>query len=107
MSKEAPFIELATAIKRFIRLGVYKPGDQLPSCREIALTYSLNPNTAMHAYNLLEKEGYIEAIPKKGYFVLNKKEDMPIDPIFEAFALLAQKGYSKEQIKEALEKWKS
>lgn len=59
-------------IKKEITLGVYKEGEKLPSCRELALQLAINPNTVQRAYSELEECGYIYTLPKKGVYVGNK-----------------------------------
>jgi|SRR5690606_937800 len=71
--KEPLFIQIYEAYKKFILLGVFKPGDKLPSVREVADNRGLNPHTVNRAFLMLEDEGYIETIFKKGSFVKNIK----------------------------------
>lgn len=54
--------------------GVMKPGEKLPSVRELATGMSINPNTIQRAYRELENEGYIYSIPGKGSFVSERKD---------------------------------
>ena len=55
--------------KRYISLKIIKPMEKLPSCRTLASELGINPNTVERAYSILEKEGYIITIPKKGVYV--------------------------------------
>ena len=63
------FIQIYEDYKKFIILGLYKPGDKLPSVREVAEEKGINPHTVNRAYQMLEAEGYVETIFKKGSFV--------------------------------------
>ncbi len=38
--------QVVTAIKKEIAAGRIAPGDKLPSCRDLAVQYRINPNTA-------------------------------------------------------------
>lgn len=49
--------------------GVLRPGGQLPSIREMALSLSVNPTTVVKAYSELEHEGVIEMRHGKGAFL--------------------------------------
>lgn len=49
--------------------GLLKPGGQLPSIRELALSLSVNPTTIVKAYNELQHEGVIEMRHGKGAFL--------------------------------------
>ena len=67
--------------KRYISLKIIKPMEKLPSCRTLASELGINPNTVERAYSILEKEGYIITIPKKGVYVLDKKTNLLNDNI--------------------------
>ena len=67
--KQDVYVEIAERYKEYIKLGVYKNGDKLPSVREAAGELGVNPNTIARAYALLEEEGFVRALPKKGAFV--------------------------------------
>ncbi|MBU3805016.1 MAG: GntR family transcriptional regulator, partial [Candidatus Cellulosilyticum pullistercoris] len=53
-------------IKEQVIKGVLKPGDQLPSVRQLAAMLTVNANTVMKAYSELEREEVIETIRGKG-----------------------------------------
>lgn len=56
------YIQIASELKNRIISGQLKPGDKLPSVREIAEEFSVNPNTAQRVFIELDKDGitYIE-----------------------------------------------
>jgi len=56
-------------IKYYIASGMLKPGDQLPSVRELAQRLTINPTTVVKAYSELEHEEVIEIRHGKGAFV--------------------------------------
>ncbi len=60
---------LAQQIISQIELGVWRPGDRLPSLREQVTSSGLSFMTVGHAYQLLENQGYITARPQSGYYV--------------------------------------
>ncbi|MBQ7595139.1 MAG: GntR family transcriptional regulator [Clostridia bacterium] len=64
-------------IKKQIVSGVLKPGDRLPSVRELATQLVINPNTIQRAYHELENEGYIYKLAGKGTFVARQKQLPP------------------------------
>lgn len=51
--------QLTEQIKRMVAGGQLKAGDELPSVRELAAQYAVNPMTISKAYNLLENEGIL------------------------------------------------
>lgn len=66
--KQSVYLQIAESIRRDIRSGVIADGEKLPSCRELALKMGINPNTVQRAYTLLEEEGLIYTMPKKGVY---------------------------------------
>jgi GntR family transcriptional regulator len=56
-------------IKYYIASGILKPGDRLPSIRELAQTLAINPTTVVRVYGDLEHEGVIEMQHGRGAFV--------------------------------------
>ena len=65
-------------LRRLVVSGALKPGDRLPSVRELAGQLAINPNTIQRAYRELEAEGYIISVPGRGSFAA-AREDAP-DP---------------------------
>ncbi|GGD53297.1 GntR family transcriptional regulator [Pseudoxanthomonas indica] len=52
--------------------GVLKPGDALPSVRQVAAEYQLNPITVSRAYQELADEAIVEKRRGLGMFVTNE-----------------------------------
>jgi len=65
------FTKIVEEIKRQLTDGRLTAGSKLPSVRELADRFSCSKNTVMKAYEELEKEHLIYAVPKSGYFVVN------------------------------------
>ena len=61
--------QVIDGIKEQIRLGVYKPCEQIPSIRELSVELGVNPNTVSKAYLELERSGVLTAATGKGYYV--------------------------------------
>ena len=49
--------QVADTIQKQIVSGSIHPGDKLPGGRDLAITYSINPNTAARIYQELERKG--------------------------------------------------
>ena len=75
---EPIFKQIAESFKLQILMGIYAPGDQLPSVRSLAVELSTNPNTVQKAYTFLEQEGFINTVKGKGNFVAEGKELLEI-----------------------------
>ncbi|MFY1637825.1 GntR family transcriptional regulator [Solwaraspora sp. WMMB335] len=65
-----PYLQLVHQVRQAIRLGRLRPGDQLPTAREVVEQVAINPNTVHKAYRELERDGLVEARPGVGTFVL-------------------------------------
>lgn len=61
--------QIMQKLKELCIKGVLKPGDKLPSVREMATMIIANPNTVSKAYKELEREGVIETLRGRGTFV--------------------------------------
>jgi GntR family transcriptional regulator len=59
-------------IRRLVALGALKPGDQLPTAKQMAIELTINPNTVNKAYRELERDGLIDSLPGKGTFVRDR-----------------------------------
>ena len=89
LGKQDVYIEVAEKYKQYILCGIYNAGDRLPSVRTVGAELGVNPNTVAKAYSLLEKEGYIKALPKKGaYVIYEPKNDERKIKIYQAKAVL-------------------
>jgi len=64
--------QLADDLTVLIRQGALKPGDRVPSVRETSRERGMSPATVIHAYELLEGQGFIETRPRSGYYVGNQ-----------------------------------
>ena len=51
------YLQAANSIKQDIVTGKLSPGARLPSVRDLAVEYTINPNTVSRVYKELEMEG--------------------------------------------------
>lgn len=63
-----------------IRSGALPKGGRLPGKRSLANQLAVAVNTVDTAYQMLVAEGYLEARPKSGFFVLEYLDALPQDP---------------------------
>jgi GntR family transcriptional regulator len=61
--------QMMDQLKYYVASGTLRPGDQLPSIRELASALTVNPTTVVKAYSELERDGVIEIRHGKGAFV--------------------------------------
>jgi len=67
---------IADDIDHLITCGAFKPGDRIPSVREMSRQRDVSISTVLQAYYLLEARGLIRARPRSGFYVRN---DLPSD----------------------------
>ncbi len=73
-STQPIYEQLYTQIKAHIINGVYEEGYRLPSIRAMARETQVSVITVKKAYEDLERDEFIYAIPNKGYYV--KAQDL-------------------------------
>src|SRR3954468_11620458 len=61
--------QIAKQGRQAMQLGLLRPGDQLPTVKEVVGTLAINPNTVLKAYQLLEHQGLVEGRQGQGTFV--------------------------------------
>ncbi len=54
------FRQILEQVRRKVASGQLKPGDELPSVRDVAVEHAVNPMTISKAYGLLQAEGLLE-----------------------------------------------
>jgi GntR family transcriptional regulator len=86
-----PYLQLVQQVKQALRLGFLRPGDQIPTMREVVGRLAINPNTVFKAYRELEREGLVESRPGQGTFVTR--------------SLVGASIASHQALREQLEQW--
>lgn len=61
--------QIVDAVLHGIEIGTLQRNEQLPSINELSEEYYLARDTVEKAYNVLKKEGVIQSVRGKGYFV--------------------------------------
>ena len=60
---------LAAHYSKAMELGSLKPGERMPSVRELMARHDISLSTALQVLRFLEAQGCLEARPRVGYFV--------------------------------------
>lgn len=109
--KTAPFQQIANQLREFVERGELRPGDSLPTVRQLASDLSVAPNTVARAYADLQDAGWLTSDGRRGTRVA---KSTPADDA-DARAQLLQgdveglvgrlrhRGYSKNEIRAALQ----
>ena len=79
--------QIKDGLKHLLLSGAVAAGEKLPSVRELASSFAINPNTIQRAYKELENEGYIYSVSGKGTFAAEKQDVVQIrkDELFLEF----------------------
>lgn len=83
------FRQIVTIFEQKICAGEYLPGAELPSVREVAITYAVNPNTVQKAFAELDRLGVTETRRTAGRYVTTD----------QAFIESLREQNAKEEIK--------
>jgi GntR family transcriptional regulator len=75
------YLQLVQQVRHAIRLGMLRPGDQLPTVKEVVASLTLNPNTVLHAYRQLDLEGLVEGRQGVGTFVAADSAPLPASEV--------------------------
>jgi DNA-binding transcriptional MocR family regulator len=71
---------LADRVAEQIANGTWRPGERVPSVRELARERGVAINTAIGAYQALEGRGLIESRPQAGWYVRASAAALPAEP---------------------------
>lgn len=110
LSSDRPiYAQLMERIQMDIVAGKYRPGDRLPSVRELAADAAVNPNTMQKALAELERNGLVFSQRTSGRFITEDKEmiqtirtSMAEEQIREFFLKMKQLGFQEEETLELL-----
>lgn len=85
------YIQLVEYIKIYLISGVFKSGEKLPSVREFATTFKVNPNTMQKALAELESLELIYTERTNGKYVT--KDEKLIEKLKDEYALTLAESY--------------
>jgi GntR family transcriptional regulator len=102
--------QIIEQVKFGIARGVLKPGDRLPTVRQLAVDLSINPNTVIRAYRELEIERLLDTQQGSGTFVGDKNPEIDaierrrmLDQILtELLARASGYGFTLDEVLEGL-----
>lgn len=114
------YIQLMDQIKQQIATEELKPGDQLPTVRQLAADLRVNFNTIARTYRLLDEEGIISTQHGRGTFILTPLPEEDAKELrrkglrrltYEYLTSAKRLGYNPEEVQDAFEKkldeWKN
>ena len=104
------YIQLVERIQQMILSGEFKPGDRMPSVRDMAKTAGVNPNTMQRAFQELERQGLVYSNRTSGRFITdnsqiidNARECQAMQLIKNFYDKMRELGYSMQQMHSMLD----
>jgi len=102
--------QIIDQIKYAIASGQLKPGDQLPTVRQLAVDLAINPNTVSKAYSQLEILDILQTQQGSGTYINTKKVEISelerqekLDTLCREFiSSAASYGFTLNELIEAL-----
>ena len=108
--REPIYRQLAAQVREGVARGQLKPGEKLPSVRELSRTLVVNPNTIARVYTELERDGVLNTRQGMGVFVAQPNNDLtrPVrrKKLFDQVDILLTEavylGFTSDQVQEAV-----
>ncbi len=106
------YAQIVEQIQQQVRAGHLKPGDQLPTVRQLAAELRVNFNTIARAYRILDESGLISTQQGRGTYIwspLAAEESSTVrrhtlQELAQSYAAQALAlGYTAEEIRAVLE----
>lgn len=105
------YVQVIDEIKRGIIRGTLELGEKLPSARDLALQYQINPNTANRIYREMEmaelcftKRGLGTFVTEDSEKVQKIKQEMAENLLYSFIVGMKELGYTMEEVIELLSK---
>lgn len=99
------YLQVIRELQKKMIKGELKPGDKMPSNRELAVLYKVNQNTAARIYREMESEGYCYTKRGIGTFVSeeermfeNLKKEMAEEVLHNFMREMKDLGFKKDDI---------
>ncbi|MBI5030056.1 MAG: GntR family transcriptional regulator [Chloroflexi bacterium] len=106
------YLQIVHTIKHQVATGRLKPGEQLPTVRELATNLRINPNTVARAYDQLDGDNVITTQQGRGTYVREHPDEAHLSRVRQeqlkammdgvvgkAFSM----GYSVDEVREAFD----
>lgn len=98
------FMQIIEIIQLEIISGKYRPGDKLPSVRDLASEAAVNPNTMQKALSELERSGLVYSQRTSGRFITEDvkmieelKSSLAKEKIHEFLENMQKLGFQKKE----------
>jgi GntR family transcriptional regulator len=105
------YVQIIDQIQHKVASGELKPGDQLPTVRQLATELRVNFNTVARAYRLLDEAGLISTQQGRGTYIwegpseeaMNRLKRQSLESLTRQFlAEVSRLDFSPDEVKESL-----
>lgn len=106
------YIQIVEQVQAHLARGNLKPGDQLPTVRQMASELRVNFNTIARAYRMLDEAGMISTQQGRGTYILEEREEKRDETLRRSalqaqtqgfISLIARQGFTPEEAVECLQ----
>ena len=101
------YVQIVDQVREQLAAGLLKPGDQLPTVRQLASELRVNFNTIARAYRLLDEAGLISTQRGRGTYLVESGSEK-LAEVFRNMTIeeqlqktihsLLRQGYTKDEI---------
>lgn len=89
------YVQLREQLLQAMGAGMLKPGDQMPTMRQVAVALRVDLNTVRRAYDELERKGAVTLERGRGTFVAKPPEPLKGAALDDAADTLARKALAE------------
>ena len=106
------YLQIVHTVKHQVATGRLKPGEQLPTVRELATDLRVNPNTVARAYDQLDIDNVITTQQGRGTYVRERPDDAHLARVRQeqlkammdgVIGKALSTGYPPEEIRQAFD----
>ena len=106
------YLQIVHSIKHQVATGRLKPGEQLPTVRELATDLRINPNTVARAYDQLDGDNVITTQQGRGTYVRERPDNAHLSRVRQeqlkammdgVIGKAMSTGYTVDEIREAFD----
>ncbi|MCK4961705.1 MAG: GntR family transcriptional regulator [Anaerolineales bacterium] len=113
------YVQIVERLKHLMATEILKPGDQLPTIRQLADDLRVNFNTVARAYRILDQAGLVSTQQGRGTYVLEslppdqstRKREEALKALTQLFLTeAAQLGFEPDEVardvEDSIESWR-
>lgn len=106
------YVQIVEEIQQSLAAGQLKPGDQLPTVRQLASDIRVNFNTVARAYRMLDDAGLISTQQGRGTYILETattklpdllRQETLEDLVEKSLSRILAQGYSLSDVEQKLQ----